>query len=215
MRSDHPSRFAVRAEPHDEWQVSRRSISHDAVLGLPKPLDADWLRGCTVEEFNTFFGATPQPSSHELQSRDKLLCIEAKWASGEGSYPAALCRQIGVDRRVRPHSLRHSAITPRWRQLTPARRRGDEGRLPDDDPSLPGGRRTRTSPSRRTLTHPATAASSTVRTSCLTAWVVVAGRVLSHPRDHGDVVTLACSRDYPSGSSRMVSRSVSPLARVA
>ncbi|QBI18870.1 hypothetical protein ER308_04465 [Egibacter rhizosphaerae] len=125
------------AEVFVEWTYARDLWSlhedpeqrRDAIVGLLAPANADWLRHCAVEQFNTFFGATPRASSHEIQypgrwsvrrfaanipdndefrrtcvfkwafnskpdlvihgSPDRVLWIEAKWTSGEGSYPSS------------------------------------------------------------------------------------------------------------------------------
>ena len=135
------------AEVFVEWTYARDLWSlhentqqrRDAIIGLLQPANADRLRGCTVEEFNTFFGATPQPSTHEIQypgrwsllkftgnipdneafrrtcvfkwafnikpdlvihgAQNRLLCIEAKWTSGEGAYPSSSPEKAEFARR--------------------------------------------------------------------------------------------------------------------
>jgi hypothetical protein len=131
----------------DLWNHHSRRLSPDvlrlAILDTLQPSDHAELLDCSIHEFNTHFGAVPQPSSSFIQSPSnwsiprfdttivgdedflracrfkwafnikpdlvlqtpsrQVLCIEAKWDSGEGSYPASPAEKAIFARRGLPH----------------------------------------------------------------------------------------------------------------
>ena len=114
---------------HHSRQADSAELLRTAIRQTLQPDNAEWLAGCTILEFNTYFVAVPKPSADFIQSPGNwsvrrfaltiksdqefrrvcrfkwafnikpdlviqtpsgdVLCIEAKWDSREGSYPAS------------------------------------------------------------------------------------------------------------------------------
>ena len=142
------------AEVSVEWTFLRDLWSHHsqrqtphtlrlAILDCLQPLDRARLEACSIHEFNTHFGAVPQPSTTYVQSPGNwsigrfdrnipendqfrqtcrfkwafnikpdlviqtpsghVLCIEAKWDSMEGKYPASEPEKVIFKRRGLPY----------------------------------------------------------------------------------------------------------------
>ena len=128
----------------DLWNHTDQQKRREVILESLPLANAQHLTSASPTEFNTYFGATPKPSTMYIQSpatwsiakfsntiadseeflgacrlkwafrvkpdlviqpdADRALCIEAKWESGEGRYPAVASEIAEFTNRDLPRS---------------------------------------------------------------------------------------------------------------